>query len=120
MKSFSPYSENQFFDFLKGGETMSIELMITLVGLISSIFSILFAYIAFKRSDRKEHKDEGKSEGVMFSDIGYIKACVDRVEKNLNKVDERYRNIAERIAKLEESVVNVTKRVDEIYKLDGP
>ena len=36
------------------------------------------------------------------------------------KVDERYRNIAERLAKVEESVSNVTKRVDEIYKLDGP
>ena len=99
---------------------MSIELMITLVGFLSSIFSILFAYIAFKRSDRKEHKDEGKNEGVMFSDIGYIKACVDRVEKNLNKVDERYRSIAERLAKLEESVSNVTKRVDELSRLDEP
>ena len=62
MKSFSPYSENQFLYFRKGGETMSIELMITLVGLISSIFSILFAYVAFKRSDRKEHKDEGRKK----------------------------------------------------------
>ena len=99
---------------LKGGETMSIELMITLVGFLSSIFSILFAYLAFKRSDRKEHKDEGKSEGVMFSDIGYIKACVDRVEKNLCTVDERYRNIAERLARVEESLSNLKLRVDEI------
>jgi len=50
----------------------------------------------------------------MFSDIGYIKACVDRVEKNLNKVDERDRNIIERLSKVEESVVNITKRVDEM------
>jgi archaellum component FlaC len=50
----------------------------------------------------------------MLSDIGYIKACVDRVEKNLSKVDERYRNIAERLAKVEEAVANVTKRVDEL------
>lgn len=99
---------------------MNFELALSLVGLFASISSIVFAYLAFKRSNKQEQRDEGKSEGVMFSDIGYIKACVDRVEKNLNKVDERYRNIAERIAKLEESVVNVTKRVDEIYKLDGP
>ena len=99
---------------------MNFELALSLVGLFASISSIVFAYLAFKRSNKQEQRNEGKSEGVMFSDIGYIKACVDRVEKNLNKVDERYRNIAERIAKLEESVVNVTKRVDEIYKLDGP
>lgn len=99
---------------------MNFELALSLVGLFASVSSIVFAYLAFKRSNKQEQRIEGKNEGVMFSDIGYIKACVDRVEKNLNKVDERYRNIAERIAKLEESVVNVTKRVDEIYKLDGP
>ena len=98
---------------------MTFELTVALVGFFASISSIVFAYLAFKRSDKAEHKTDGKTEGVMFSDIGYIKACVDRVEKNLTKVDERDRNIAERLAKVEESVRNVTKRVDEIYKLDG-
>ena len=98
---------------------MKLDDPVTLVGLLTSLLSISFAYLAFKRSEKAEHKTDGKTEGVMFSDIGYIKACVDRVEKNLTKVDERDRNIAERLAKVEESVRNVTKRVDEIYKLDG-
>ena len=98
---------------------MSVDSVIVMVGLMASLSSIIFAYLAFKRNDKDENKTVGKTEGVMFSDIGYIKACVDRVEKNLNKVDERYRNVAERLAKLEESVINVTKRVDEIYKLEG-
>ena len=93
---------------------MSIDTLVVGVGLLTSISSILFAYLAFKRNDKHQHHTEGRTEGVMFSDIGYIKACVDRVEKNLNKVDERYRNIAERLAKLEEGLANVTKRVDEI------
>ena len=99
---------------------MNIELTLSLVGMISSISSIIFAFLAFRRNSKSDQRNEGKNEGVMFSDIGYIKACVERVEKNLTKVDERYQNILERISKLEETVVNVTKRVDEIYKLDGP
>ena len=99
---------------------MSVEFSIALVSFFASVSSIVFAYLAFRRSDKQDQLTEGKTEGVMFSDIGYIKACVDRVEKNLNKVDERYRNIAERLAKLEESVINVTKRVDEMYKLESP
>lgn len=98
---------------------MSLELSVALVGVLASVSSIVFAYLAFKRGEKHDQKTDGKTEGVMFSDIGYIKACVDRVEKNLNKVDERYRNVAERLAKLEESVSNVTKRVDDIYKLDS-
>ena len=93
---------------------MKLDDPVTLVGLLTSLLSISFAYLAFKRGNKYDYKADGKTEGVMFSDIGYIKACVDRVEKNLNKVDERYRNIAERLAKLEEGLANVTKRVDEI------
>ena len=97
---------------------MNIEMVITLGSFIASISSIVFAYLALKRSNNESQKSDGKTEGVMFSDIGYIKACVDRVEKNLGKVEERDRNIAERLAKVEESVSNVTKRVDEFYKKD--
>lgn len=98
---------------------MNFEVVFSLVSLMASLSSIAFAYLAFKRSERQDQRKDAKNEGLILSDIGYIKACVDRVEKNLNKVDERDRNIAERLAKVEESVVNVTKRVDEIYKLDS-
>lgn len=97
---------------------MSFEIIVILIGLCASISSIVFSYLSFKRSDKKDHELDAKNEGVMFSDIGYIKACVDRVEKNLNKVDERYRNIAERLAKQEEALLNLTKRVDELYRID--
>ena len=60
-----------------------------------------------------------KSEGLILSDIGYIKACVDRMEKNLAIVDERYRNVVERLAKVEENVANAQKRLDEIIKEGG-
>ena len=96
-----------------------LTIVVSIIGVIGTLSSIFFAYLACKKNNLLEQKVDGKTEGAMLSDIGYIKACVDRVEKNLNKVDERYRNIAERLAKVEESVRNVTKRVDEIYKLDG-
>ena len=99
---------------------MKLDEMVTLLGLLTSLLSITFAYLAFKRSEREDNKNDGKNEGVMFSDFGYIKACVDRVEKNLNKVEDRDRSIAERLAKVEESLGNVTKRVDEIYKMEVP
>ena len=99
---------------------MKVDAILTFVSFFASFSGVVFAYLAFKRSKEQDSKLSGKNEGVMFSDIGYIKACVDRVEKNLNKVEERDRSIAERLAKVEESVANVTKRVDEIYKSDIP
>ena len=95
---------------------MDFEVIVILVGLCASFSSIIFSYLAFRRSEKQEHRNDAKTEGIMVSDIGYIKACVDRVEKNFNKVEERYRNIAERLAKQEEALLNLTKRVDDLYK----
>lgn len=90
-----------------------------IITLIAALSSIVFALLAYKRSEREEQKKEGKNEGLIISDIGYIKACVDRVEKNLTRLDERYKNVLERLAKVEESLSNAQKRIDEIYVLEG-
>ena len=96
-----------------------LTIVVSIIGVIGTISSIFFAYLAFKKNMLEDHRTDGKAEGIMFSDIGYIKACVDRVEKNLNKVDERYRNIAERLARFEEGLENLKRRVEEISKLEG-
>lgn len=91
-----------------------LTIVVSIIGIIGTVSSIFFAYLACRKNNMQDQKITGKSEGAMLSDIGYIKACVDRVEKNLNKVDERYRNILERLAKVEEVVAHLTKRVDEL------
>ncbi len=91
-----------------------LTIIVSVISIIGTISSITIAYFAFKRNTLNDKREESKNDGIVISDIGYIKACVDRVEKNLTKVDERYRNILERLAKVEESVANLTKRVDGI------
>ena len=93
---------------------MSFNIVVTIIGLLTSLASILLAYLAFKRNEKNDTKKEGKSEGLILSDIGYIKACVDRMEKNLNKVDERYKDIVVRIVRLEESQININKRIEDL------
>lgn len=93
---------------------VKLTIAVSIIGILGTLSSIYFGYLACSKSNMQEQRVDGKTEGAMLSDIGYIKACVDRVEKNINKVDERYQNIAERLAKVEEAVVNVTKRVDEL------
>ena len=89
-----------------------LTIVVSIIGILGTISSIFFAYVALKKNNLNEEKIEGKTEGIFLSDIGYIKACVDRVEKNLFKVDERYHSIVERVAKVEEAVTNLTKRID--------
>ncbi|CCY08239.1 putative uncharacterized protein [Coprobacillus sp. CAG:698] len=98
---------------------MRIEIIVTIIGLCASISSIIFAMLSFKRSEKQDHHKKGKDEGLILSDIGYIKSCVDRVEKSLNKVNEKYHDVLERLAKVEESIVNIGKRVDALYTNGG-
>ncbi len=98
---------------------MTINTIVMLVSLCASVSGIVFAYLAFKRTKEEDSKRSGKSEGVMISDIGYIKACIDRVEKNINKVDDLYRVVTERLVKLEESLRVLEKRVDELSGADN-
>lgn len=79
-----------------------------------SIISVVIAILSYKRNVIKEHKQLSKEEGSFLSDIGYIKACVDRMEKKMSNVDERYQDLLQRLTKVEENLINTQKRVEEI------
>ena len=52
-----------------------------------SIISVVIALLSYKRNVIREHKQLSKEEGSFLSDIGYIKACVDRMEKKMLNVE---------------------------------
>ena len=79
-----------------------------------SIISVVIALLSYKRNVIKEHKQLSKEEGSFSSDIGYNKACVDRMEKKISNVDERYQDLLQRLTKVEENLINTQKRVEEI------
>ena len=79
-----------------------------------SIISVVIALLSYKRNVIREHKQLSKEEGLFLSDIGYIKACVDRMGKKMSNVDERYQDLLQRLTKVEENLINTQKRVEEI------
>jgi predicted nucleic acid-binding Zn-ribbon protein len=78
-----------------------IEVILTIISILGTISSIGFGYLAFRKNDKQEVKGEGKSEGVIISDIGYIKSSIDRIEKTLEKLQEQYADLHSRVIKLE-------------------
>lgn len=84
----------------------------TIISILGTISSIYFAYMALKNNRHKEDIKSGKKEGIMITDISYIKECVDRVEKNLYKVDECYKSLLERINKVEGNIDIINKIIE--------
>ena len=87
--------------------------VLAFISVLGTFSSILFAILAFRRNDRGDQKQIGKNEGVLISDVGYIKSSLDRIEKALDKLEEGYRDLDGRIIKLESESKNTNIRIDE-------
>lgn len=81
-----------------------IDIVLSVISIVGTLSSILFAFLAFRRNDKGDNKQEGKNEGVLISDVGYIKSSIDRIEKTLDKFEEKYDDLRSRIIKIEQKV----------------
>lgn len=86
-----------------------IETVLTLISVIGALSTILFAYLAFKRANKKEDKLSGKNEGIIISDISYIKSSTERIEKRLDKLEIINTDTTTRVAVLERDVKSLGK-----------
>lgn len=77
------------------------EIIFAALAALSPIVSTLVAILAFRRNKNNDTKSEGQQEGVLQSDVGYIKSGIDRLEKRLDKMDEKESLFAERLTTVE-------------------
>lgn len=82
----------------------STEIVLSVISVVGTLSSIVFAFLAFKRNTKGDNKQEGKNEGVLISDVDYIKSSIDRIEKTLDKLEEKYDDLHSRIIKIEQKV----------------
>ena len=80
------------------------QIIISLISSIIPFLSFLLALLTFKKKIINKTKEEGVNEGLILSDIRYIKESVNRLEKTFTKADEDYRKLEIRITKLEEKM----------------
>lgn len=59
-----------------------LEIVLTIISVVSSFSSILFAFLAFKRNSNGDNKREGKNEGAFLADISYIKKSMEQFVKS--------------------------------------
>lgn len=88
------------------------EVVIGVIGLLGTLSSICFAYLAFRRNQNHDTKKDGKTEGVLISDIGYIKSSIDRMEGKLDRVETNYQNLLSRLVRVEEVQSALEKRLE--------
>ena len=96
----------------------TVDIILSIISVIGVLSSILFAYLAFHRNAKGDSKQSGKNEGVLISDVGYIKSSIDRIEKTLDKLEEKYDDLHSRVIKIEQKVDDHIKN-EQIHNKGG-
>lgn len=85
------------------------EVVLTAVVALCPFFSLLVAIKVAGRNETKDTKEDGQKQGVMQSDIGYIKSSTERIEKRFDKLEEKQDQVVERLVKVEQGLSDHVK-----------
>ena len=96
------------------------DIALTIISVLGTVSSIIFAYLAFRRNTNSDTKQIGRESGTVISDLGYIKSSIERIEKRLDNSELKFDGFSTRLARVEESTASAHKRLDEhITKRSG-
>ena len=70
----------------------------------STLVSLILAAGTFFIGRISAAKQGGRESGQMLSDLGYIKRCVEAVEKKLERVEQQYNKLESRVSRIEEAM----------------
>ena len=91
---------------------MTWEIAVAVFGMLTGLGGFVFGLVSAVRNKKTDDANEGKQMGTVLTEIGYIKSGVDRVERKQDAQDEKYTNMAIKIADAESSAKQAHKRID--------
>ncbi len=102
---------------MNGIETQTI---FSLLSIFTALSSLSLAVISLLRSKKKDSQTEGKNEGALASDIGYIKAGIDDLKRENRETRKEMQSSNERLTRCEESLKQAHKRIDGLLEYHKP
>ncbi len=86
------------------------------VALLCTLLGAWLGLAGARRNRDCDIKNEAKNDGVILTEIGYVKSGIDDIKRKQDKQDEQYTKMAERMTAVEASAKQAHKRLDELGK----
>ena len=83
-----------------------VEITLSILGVLGTLSSIIFAYLAFRRNDKKDIKTHATQEAEIVADMKWLKSSVSRMEKKINEIDDNYKELGITVIKVKERLDN--------------
>lgn len=83
-----------------------------IIGIIVGIGGFIFGLVTFFRNKKSDDAQEGRKDGTILTELGYIKSGVDDIKRKQEKQDDQNLVFAERLSSVEASAKQAHKRLD--------
>ena len=96
------------------------ELIFGVAGIITGVAGTICALVVATRNKKKDDKKEGKEDGVVLTELGYIKKGIDGIERRMEKQETQYINVIAKLTEVESSAKQAHKRIDALEEYHKP
>lgn len=82
------------------------------VSVLGGIAGVVFGIVTLFRNKRKDDEAGGKRDGIVLTELGYIKSSVDDIKRKQDRQDEQTVNFLRELSEVKESAKSAHKRID--------
>lgn len=81
---------------------------------------LLFGIITALRNKKTDDTKEAKEDGIILTELGYIKKGVHGIEQRMEKQENLYVEVVTQLTDVKASVKQAHKRIDKLEKYHSP
>lgn len=96
------------------------DLIFGFVGICTGVLGTICALVVAFRGKKKDDKKEGKEDGVVLTELGYIKKGIDGIEHRLEKQETQYVDVMTQLTDVKASAKQAHKRIDALEEYHKP
>lgn len=93
---------------------MDIEVGMVELDVIIAVIGAFLAMVTFMIGRSTASKNDGKQDGQILTELGYLKSDTNEIKRRLDKADERDREYIGRLTKVEAMAASAHTRLDSI------
>lgn len=91
---------------------MDIGQIAVLVSVLGGIAGVVFGVVTLFRNKKKDDEADGKRDGIVLTELGYIKSSVDDIKRKQDKQDDQTVKFLTELTAVQESTKQAHKRID--------
>lgn len=88
----------------------------TIISLVIAFSALLFTALSFRRTANRDTTESATERATMAADVKYIRTSIDDIKVDNRVIKEDIGALQTKVAKVEQSVENAHKRIDDMKK----